>query len=44
MNGCMPYGLRRKRPTTKIVDQAVKDTIFSAVLLCKADLKSQHNQ
>lgn len=40
----MPYELRRKKITTKIVDQAFKDIIFSAVLLCKAVLKSQRNQ
>lgn len=44
INGRMPYGLGRKRLTTKIVDQAFKDTIFSAVLMCKAVLKSQNNQ
>lgn len=28
INGCMPYGLRRIRITTKIADPAFKDIIF----------------
>lgn len=39
INGCMPYGLRRKRMTTKIADQAFKDIIFFCSIAVQSSLE-----
>lgn len=44
INGCMPYGLRRKTMTKKLQIKHLRTSFFSAALLCKAVLKLQHNQ